>query len=40
MPLALSSSLNSSRDAMSRRTPSASWLVQFQPIAPGMWLCS
>src|SRR4051794_28082010 len=25
---------------MSRRIPSASWLVQFQPTAPGRWLCS
>ncbi len=35
-----SSLLKSSRDAMSRRMPSASWLVQFQAMAPGMWLCS
>jgi hypothetical protein len=40
MPESDSSLLKSSRDAMSRRMPSASWLVQFQAIAPGMWLCS
>ena len=31
---------NSSLFAMSRRIPSDNWLVQFQPTAPGMWLCS
>src|SRR3954451_2139758 len=40
MPPCWRSLLNSSRDAMSRRIPSESWLVQFQPTAPGMWLCS
>ena len=40
IPHSDSSLLKSSRDAMSRRIPSASWLVQFQPTAPGMWLCS
>ena len=40
MPDADSSAEKSSRLAMSRRMPSDSWLVQFQPTAPGMWLCS
>jgi hypothetical protein len=40
MPDSLSSFEKSSRLAMSRRMPSASWLVQFQPTAPGRWLCS
>ncbi len=40
MPDSDSSLLKSSRLAMSRRMPSDSWLVQFQPTAPGRWLCS
>ena len=35
MPDSESSFEKSSRQAMSRRIPSASWLVQFQPTAPG-----
>ena len=40
LPEADRSAEKSSRLAMSRRIPSDSWLVQFQPTAPGIWLCS